>query len=127
MKSRFYYFFYMLVWCAAFTLIGSLCASLVSVVPADNMTVNKLIRLGRKLSDAKEHMKVSPTTIEELTAKGICRKEDCLDAWGVPFRIKACERGTFYISSQGEPRIKKLFSHVKVSITGVISFDREIK
>ena len=127
MKSRLYYLFGMFAWCAAFAMIGGLCASLVSVVSTDGMTVNKLIRLGRKLSDAKEYMKDSPVTIEELVAKGICRKEDCLDAWGVPFKMKSSESGTFIIISQGEPSVPKLFPHVKVSITGVVSFDKEAK
>ena len=117
----------MFAWCLTFTLIGSLCASLVSVVPKDIMTVNKLIRLGRKLSDATEHMKDYPATIEELAAKGICRKEDCLDAWGVPFTIKYCKNGTASVVSYGEPRIQELFPDVKVAITGIISFGEEIK
>lgn len=127
MKSKFKYLVGMFAWCMTFALIGALCASLVSVVPKDGMTVNKLIRLGRKLSDATEHMKVLPATIEELASKGICRKQDCRDAWEVPFTIKSCEGGTISIISHGDPRIKRKFPDVKVSIIGDISFDMETK
>ena len=127
MKSRLQYFFVMLAWCVTFALIGSLCASLVSVVSKDGLTVNKLIRLGRKLSDAAEHTKVPTSTIEEVVSKGICHKEDFLDAWSEPFKMESCKSGTVSIISQGEPRIQKLFPGVKVSITGVISFDEDVK
>ena len=127
MKSRFNYLVGMFAWCVTFALIGALCASLVPVVSKDGMTVNKLIRLGRKLSDATEHVKVIPTSIEELASKGICCKQDCRDAWGVPFTIKSCEGGTISIISHGEPGIQKQFPDVKVSIIGDISFDKEAK
>ena len=96
---------------------GGFLASAVSVCNKEGLTVNRMIRLGRKIVEVVQQGKAMPIVIDELVADGTCMENDCRDAWGQRFEIKLGESGELYLVSSGDPAVRDIRQGVEFTIS----------
>ena len=103
-------------------LIGYCVASLTTVVPCENLTVNNMRRLERRLLTSVER---GEPAILDVAQKLICGNENlCLDGWGRRFSIIPFWEKRVALVSHGDPAIEKLDSGIEHTIIRIIDFSR---
>ena len=99
---------------------GGILASAVSVCTKEGQTIDRMIRLERKIVRAMEQGRAMPTAVDELVADGTCMENECQDAWGQRFEIKSGEAGELYLVSLGDPAVRAICPGVEFTISRIL-------
>ena len=99
---------------------GGFSASTVSVSTKEGLTINRMIRLERKIVRIVGQGKAIPTAVDELVADGTCTGNECQDAWGQRFEIKSGEAGELYLVSLGDPAVRDICPGVEFTISRIL-------
>ena len=99
---------------------GGFLASAVSVCTKEGQTIDRMIRLERKIVRVVEQGKAMPTAVDELVADGTCMENECQDAWGQRFGIKSDEAGELYLVSLGDPAVRAVCPGVEFTISRIL-------
>ena len=99
---------------------GGFLASAVSVCTKEGQTIDRMIRLARKIARVVEQGKAMPTAVDELVADGTCMENECQDAWGQRFELSLGEAGELYLVSSGDPAACDICPGVEVAISRAI-------
>ena len=99
---------------------GGFLASAVSVCTKEGQTINRMIRLERKIVGVVEQGKAMPTAVDELVADGTCMENECQDAWGQRFELNLGEAGELYLVSLGDPAVRAICPGVEFTISRIL-------
>ena len=99
---------------------GGFSASTVSVSTKEGLTINRMIRLERKIVRVVEQGKAMPTAVDELVADGTCIENECLDAWGQRFELNLGEAGELNLVSLGDPAVRAVCPGLEFTISRIL-------